>query len=432
LDGLFSIGPPMGSELQMDFATFDGYREKKEDLVKLIEQGPKANGFVPVMIELPLHFLHAGIRYYYEYRAHPVEVEIYAFLAGRNYPENHASDYRDLVIIDPILTEKLGVKKAQLGLTLDEESEDYSYSIEVASIREAVDRIFDVADALLSVVQRGIIHQDIDELLSQRESEFLEFKPTLICDPQADEVSKRVEHTTAKELCAFLNAKGGTLVVGLDDKRNVLGVRRELTLLHQDGKSDKDIFDQRLTALVASHLGAEKRTHIHLDWEQSHDNDLAVITMSPGDSETYVKYEGRNEFYLRLGNTSQLLDVKAAADYIRKRWPNWHKDGFDLDLPVASTGVLDVPALAFTTRQNEAISELGWRILDAAKDSSGTVIATMEIGRAIGEDNALVYQECVILRDYGYVRFTDDSHGMALLKITGHGLQALRNRPRFT
>lgn len=82
--------------------------------------------------------------------------------------------------------------------------------------------------------------------------------------------------------------------------------------------------------------------------------------------------------------------------------------------------------------RTDTISELGWQILDAAKGSSGTEMATMEIARAIGKDDAIVYDECIILRDFGYIRFTDDTHGMALLKITGLGLQALRNRPRFT
>lgn len=80
----------------------------------------------------------------------------------------------------------------------------------------------------------------------------------------------------------------------------------------------------------------------------------------------------------------------------------------------------------------DAISELGWQILEAAKGSSGTSMATMEIANAVGKDNATVYDECTILRDFGYLHFTDDSHGMALLKITGQGLQALRNRPKFT
>lgn len=79
---------------------------------------------------------------------------------------------------------------------------------------------------------------------------------------------------------------------------------------------------------------------------------------------------------------------------------------------------------------SETISGLGWQVLEAAKGSSGTVIATTEIAKAIGKDNAVVYDECVVLRDFGYVRFTDDSHGMALLKITGQGLHALRNKPR--
>lgn len=91
----------------------------------------------------------------------------------------------------------------------------------------------------------------------------------------------------------------------------------------------------------------------------------------------------------------------------------------------------DEPSLVFPAHTSEAVSELAWRILDAAKGSSSAVIATTEIARAIGQDNAVVYDECVILRDFGYLHFTDDTHGMALLKITGHGLVALRNRSKY-
>jgi DNA-binding IclR family transcriptional regulator len=78
------------------------------------------------------------------------------------------------------------------------------------------------------------------------------------------------------------------------------------------------------------------------------------------------------------------------------------------------------------------LSNTQWVILKAAQGSAGVATDTTELAKTTGLDNATVYQECVILRDTGYMDFTDDSHGMAMLKITGHGLLALRERDRLT
>ena len=78
------------------------------------------------------------------------------------------------------------------------------------------------------------------------------------------------------------------------------------------------------------------------------------------------------------------------------------------------------------------LSDMQWTILEAAQGAFGNATSTMELAKTTGLDNAAVYRECVILRDTGYVGFTDDSHGMAMLKITGPGLLALRERDRLT
>jgi hypothetical protein len=77
-------------------------------------------------------------------------------------------------------------------------------------------------------------------------------------------------------------------------------------------------------------------------------------------------------------------------------------------------------------------NNMQWMILEAAQGSAGNATTTMNLAKTTGLDNATVYQECVILRDTGYVVFTDDTHGMAILKITGKGLLALRERDRLT
>lgn len=90
------------------------------------------------------------------------------------------------------------------------------------------------------------------------------------------------------------------------------------------------------------------------------------------------------------------------------------------------------PPYADPQKTEFVFNNMQWAILEAAQGSVGDAISTMELAKTTGLDNADVYRECVILRDTGYVVFTDDSHGMAMLKITGQGLLALRERTRFT
>ncbi len=56
-----------------------------------------------------------------------------------------------------------------------------------------------------------------------------------------------------KSLAAFLNAKGGTLLIGVDDDGSVCGVERDYATLGQ--RPDRDGYQQSLVNLVSSTLG---------------------------------------------------------------------------------------------------------------------------------------------------------------------------------
>jgi predicted HTH transcriptional regulator len=159
----------------------------------------------------------------------------------------------------------------------------------------------------------------VEDYIKKGESARLEFKSALSWDYKLGKQSREIENATAKTLCAFMNSEGGTLVIGVDDKGQVVGVEKDFTLL---SKSDRDGFEQKLTGLANSTLGKENATYLHLSWQAVEGKAVVVVSVDKSKRPVYVDLQGKSEFYIRAGNTSQPLNVREATTYIRDHWPS--------------------------------------------------------------------------------------------------------------
>ena len=68
-------------------------------------------------------------------------------------------------------------------------------------------------------------------LLRAGESQTLEFKSTARYNMLAARPDKKMEHVVVKTVCGFLNAEGGTLLIGVDDDGQVVGLEKDLSTL---------------------------------------------------------------------------------------------------------------------------------------------------------------------------------------------------------
>jgi hypothetical protein len=62
-----------------------------------------------------------------------------------------------------------------------------------------------------------VVTVDIDGLVARGESDLVEFKSSARWDYREQKVNKALEHVIVKTLASFLNGKGGTLLIGVDD-----------------------------------------------------------------------------------------------------------------------------------------------------------------------------------------------------------------------
>ena len=158
----------------------------------------------------------------------------------------------------------------------------------------------------------------IGDILSLRESEDLELKETLRFDTRNNNPNKELEKAALKTIAGFLNAKGGTLIIGVADDGSLKGLERDFKTLK---RQDRDGFENYLMVLVRESLGSSALHNVSVRFESKDEKLVCVIEASPSHEAVYLKNnEGREDLYVRAGNTTQPLSISEAERYIKEHF----------------------------------------------------------------------------------------------------------------
>jgi predicted HTH transcriptional regulator len=155
---------------------------------------------------------------------------------------------------------------------------------------------------------------DVKALIQQGECQNIEFKSSIRWDYKENTVNKKLEFVIAKTLCGFLNSDGGTLIIGVDDNGNVLGLDKDYSTL---SKNDKDGFQLALNNIINTYLG--KDIWVDINIVPCDNKDVCVIKANPSKRSVFVKNEGKEEFYIRRGSGTTPLSFSEMEKYILER-----------------------------------------------------------------------------------------------------------------
>ena len=160
--------------------------------------------------------------------------------------------------------------------------------------------------------------QGVRRLIAAGESDTLEFKSSLRWDRREDRVNKALERVVIKTLAGFLNAAGGTLLIGVDDGGGLVGLAADYRSLK---KQDRDGFELHLQALLVRDLGeSASSAFLTVNFHEIDGHDICQVTVEPSDHQIYVEHQNEAEFYLRVGNGTRTLPVNEAVRYVQTRW----------------------------------------------------------------------------------------------------------------
>jgi methylase of polypeptide subunit release factors len=169
---------------------------------------------------------------------------------------------------------------------------------------------------------------ELARLVRAGESGTLEFKSSLRSptngDPASRELRGALEAVIVKEVAAFLNAGGGTLLIGVDDTGRALGLAADYASSGSIG--GRDGFERHLRGLLGAALGQDVAAGLGVTFGTLDGQDVCRVEVPAGGQEAYVQVPGaggqkRHAFYLRMGNKAgELASGPELSRYIKGRW----------------------------------------------------------------------------------------------------------------
>ena len=126
-----------------------------------------------------------------------------------------------------------------------------------------------------------------------------------------------IEFSIAKTLNAFLNSEGGTLIIGVDDAGEVLGLKNDIQSF---GDKGKDGFLLHFDNMINKFLGKEQQADISISIEPVNSHEIAVVEVSASNKPVFINKDGDKQFYVRNSASSQPYDMSEAVEYINKHW----------------------------------------------------------------------------------------------------------------
>lgn len=170
--------------------------------------------------------------------------------------------------------------------------------------------------AVLLVAERfvHVAPPTVHELLSHGETATCEFKSTARHNVRTGQRDDRMEAVIAKTLAGFLNTRGGTLLVGVDDAGAVLGLDADLQHMKTP---DLDRYELWLHDFLTRVLGSPAVARLHVTFPTVGGRAICRIDAARSPRPVFVRppKSDQVQFVARFGNSTRELSVAEAIDY---------------------------------------------------------------------------------------------------------------------
>jgi hypothetical protein len=161
------------------------------------------------------------------------------------------------------------------------------------------------------------LEDDVQAQIANGESATLEFKSTFRWDLRESRVNRSLEAVVVKTLAGYMNGTGGTLLIGVADSGETVGLEHDYSSLK---KPDRDGFEQALMTAVATKLGADACQCLQAVFHSVEGKDVCRIIVKPAHRPVYVRDGETPKLFVRTGVSTRELNVQEAIDYTATRW----------------------------------------------------------------------------------------------------------------
>lgn len=163
----------------------------------------------------------------------------------------------------------------------------------------------------------------LEEMIAEGEDDELEFKSSLRWDTEQQTASTKLEDVVLKTIAAFANGQGGTLLIGVKDNGEILGLEGDY---HALGGANRDKFELHLRNILNRCFGTSfVTTKLKVSFPSVGDVEICQIDIQPAAKALIIEVKDKNgqaqeKFYVRSGNSSQELSLNEMQAYLAERF----------------------------------------------------------------------------------------------------------------
>jgi len=163
--------------------------------------------------------------------------------------------------------------------------------------------------------KKRVLSEKLSYIIENDESYRTEFKPFIRCN-QTGKIQDDFKKSILKTIVAFLNSDGGRLFIGVSDKKEIIGIEKDIATF----KKGIDEYQQYIMNIVASYIGPEVSTYLDISFPRLKGSIIAVISVEKSSYHTFLNFDSNHEFYIRSGNTTRQLGGTEMEKYIQTHW----------------------------------------------------------------------------------------------------------------
>lgn len=177
-------------------------------------------------------------------------------------------------------------------------------------------------------LQYYVTNPDVNEIQAMiiaGETKHIEFKSSLRYCLKTKQVLSLVEHTALKNLAAFLNSEGGSLLIGVEDNGNVIGLE-ETDFPTFKGDNKEDEFLKHFDTLIQNHFGNAYTRKFGVSFNKIDGKTVALIEVKEKAlAPVFLTMKDKNghakdAFYVRRLASAIELSMKDFATYSKEHW----------------------------------------------------------------------------------------------------------------
>lgn len=175
---------------------------------------------------------------------------------------------------------------------------------------KSANTILEKFDSIVSPLKKLSYEDEILSLIRKGENKKTEFKQTFSKNIHTSKKDKEIEKSSLKNIVGFLNAEGGTLLIGVADNGEITGVE-------DDFFKSNDKYLLNFKNALNTKIGSEFYPLIDFDLFQVLDKHVLRVDCKPSQKACF--YDG-NEFYVRTNPATDKLEGRQLIEYVKRRF----------------------------------------------------------------------------------------------------------------